>query len=186
MHFEGKPCIKCGSTLRYVSKGNHCVACGKRAGALWQQNNRDRKSATNRALLKANPGRREAQTARDRASGKGVERVLKWAKANPERVKAIKAKARSGGKGAAETRFRDAKKLEATPPWVNKAELTGFYAMSDRVSKCLGIRHHVDHIHPLQGKSFRGLHVPWNLRVIPATTNLRKSNKLQFPYEVLE
>jgi hypothetical protein len=40
-----------------------------------------------------------------------------------------------------------------------------------------GVNHEVDHVHALRGENFSGLHVPWNLRVIPSSANARKSNK---------
>lgn len=76
---------------------------------------------------------------------------------------------------------RRAAKLNATPGWLTQADLKMIkteYSLAAWCSEVMGTEYHVDHIIPLLGKTVCGLHVPWNLQVIPANDNLRKSNKL--------
>jgi molecular chaperone DnaK (HSP70) len=76
---------------------------------------------------------------------------------------------------------RRAKKLNACPTWLSETDLAkikSIYKNCKNISKKTGTIHHVDHIVPLQGENVCGLHVPWNLRVIPASVNCSKSNKL--------
>lgn len=76
---------------------------------------------------------------------------------------------------------RRAKQKEAMPSWLNEEQLKQIqeiYKERDLIVLKTGIPHHVDHIVPLKGESVSGLHVPWNLRVIPAKDNMVKSNKL--------
>ena len=107
----------------------------------------------------------------------------KWAEENKER-KAQLDKAwrqRNIGKTNAYSATRHAAKMQATPSWLNAIEQAQIQEMYDvALAKTMqtGIKHHVDHIHPLQGDDFNGLHVPWNLRVITAAENLSKGNKL--------
>lgn len=66
---------------------------------------------------------------------------------------------------------------QATPTWVDPAELGKFRQEARRLTKETGIPHHVDHIWPIIHEDFCGLNVPWNLRVIPAKKNMSKHNK---------
>ena len=77
---------------------------------------------------------------------------------------------------------RKARKLQATPEWLTasqEAEIIQLYKKAKELENITGNKYHVDHIVPLQGKNVCGLHVPWNLQIIPAEENLRKSNKMQ-------
>lgn len=75
---------------------------------------------------------------------------------------------------------RKAAKLQRTPPWLSEddcAKIKDFYWLAKDLTAVTGESYHVDHIVPLQGKSVCGLHVPWNLQVLPADINLSKGNK---------
>lgn len=67
----------------------------------------------------------------------------------------------------------------ARPKWVRHSEIAPFYAEAHRLEKETGERHHVDHVIPLSHPLVCGLHVPANLRVVPAEMNMRKGNRLE-------
>lgn len=66
----------------------------------------------------------------------------------------------------------------ACPVWVNRNAIAVIYGKCVRKTQLTGINHNMDHIVPLNGKTVCGLHVPWNLQVIPADENRAKGNQL--------
>lgn len=66
----------------------------------------------------------------------------------------------------------------ATPKGADLKKIADIYEERKIISKETGISHHVDHIIPLKGKTVCGLHVEYNLQIIPAEQNLRKSIKI--------
>ena len=125
------------------------------------------------------------------------ERARAWHLANPEKVseKNVKYKSKNKqkvteynrqwwfenkDKRAAYEGKRRAMQLQRTPSWDPDAHLiVAKYQLAAMLSQAAGIPHHVDHIIPLQGRKVSGLHVFSNLRVIPGSDNVKKSNKFQ-------
>lgn len=70
----------------------------------------------------------------------------------------------------ASSRRRQVGKLQRTPPWYDHTNTAAVYAK-------LTPGYHVDHIIPLQGELVSGLHWHYNLQILTAEENLKKSNK---------
>ena len=125
------------------------------------------------------------------------DRARQWALDNPERKNEIRTKWReenreqhNAGNREWNSKNKDVKaalsgkrrsaKLNRTPKWLTADDIEhmqALYSVAAMFQRESGIVYHVDHIIPLQGKFVSGLHVPDNLRVIPAVDNLKKSNK---------
>ncbi len=74
---------------------------------------------------------------------------------------------------------RRAANLTATPSWVDEEEINKVNLKHDDawwITQLTGVEHHVDHVHPLRGKNFSGLHTSWNLQVMVGAENLKKRN----------
>ncbi len=107
-----------------------------------------------------------------------------YRKDNPEKIKAIATRSRNTEYGMAAHSARcaayRASKLNATPVWLTEEQeddIKSMYLLAKKFEKLCNIKYHVDHIVPLQGENVCGLHVPWNLQLLPASVNISKSNK---------
>ena len=61
---------------------------------------------------------------------------------------------------------------------LNELVLQEAYTVAKERTETTGVKHHVDHIIPLQGLNACGFHCWNNVQVIPWMDNLQKSNKL--------
>lgn len=101
--------------------------------------------------------------------------AIKRAK-NREKISASSAKyARANlDKRRAYTAKRHAARLRALPPWRGEWDVT---KANEAIYEGAPQGMHVDHIVPLQGDAVCGLHVPWNLQILPPAENIRKGNR---------
>ena len=111
------------------------------------------------------------------------ERTKRWNRDNPDKKKVLGAAdyAKNTELYLERACRRHLRSKHATPPWLSteqRQQISDLYKTSRQLFKETGIKYHVDHIIPLQGKDVCGLHVPWNLQLLPASENLLKSNKI--------
>lgn len=68
---------------------------------------------------------------------------------------------------------------QGTPSWLTEThhrQIEYIYAQARDCRFVTGEPYEVDHIVPIRGEHICGLHVPWNLQVLPADLNRAKSN----------
>lgn len=166
-YYTGEPCVNGHVDVRFTSSAT-CKTCAnirKRAAKRkWYETatEDDRKERWQKE--KIYPKKPMTQEQRDRAAQKAKE----WSTANPHKATAAKA-------------LYKKKVKQATPSWLTDKhhnEIAEKYRARIILSEQSETPHEVDHIIPLRGKTVCGLHVPWNLAVIPAQVNRVKSNKL--------
>ena len=121
-------------------------------------------------------------TRRAKEKALGLYRSVEWAKANRDKANELQRRWRNRNpdKANAHDAARRAARINATPQWLSadqRQQIVAFYAEARRLTLTTGVRWVVDHIVALRGRGVRGLHVPWNLRVITEAENLRKGNK---------
>jgi hypothetical protein len=147
---ERKPLADFHRSKRHGGLSPRCKPCGIAYAKNWYVENKDRKRAYD-AL------RRLEKRHLYRAASK------RWRDSN-------------AGLKNADTQTRRAVLRGAMPRWANKFFISEIYDLAALRTKLTGFRWVVDHVIPLRGRNVCGLHVETNLRVIPETANLAKSN----------
>jgi len=119
---------------------------------------------------------------------KSINRVKKWDEQNKKRrLKACANRRRAKYKENSEYRAKvmseaasyRSRKIDAEPSWLSpedKARTDNIYKTAAKISERTNKPHDVDHVVPLRGENVCGLHVWWNLAIIPASMNRSKGN----------
>ena len=142
---------------RYNRPKKKCRACDAVTNKEYRSRNKSKILARNKTYMENNPEFKQAVYEKSLARDKLY---------RPQR--------------AAREAKRRCKKLNATPNWLTEShikQINDIYWHCADLKSVTGEQYHVDHIIPLQGKNVCGLHVPWNLQILPSDINIRKSNK---------
>lgn len=167
-YVTGKPCKRGHFAERFVSN-RQCRDCWVEDTRAWYKANKESVLKKQKIYAKENAEKRNDQRKNRYAQNSAYElrKNREWRKAN---------------KGLAtfhSVKYQTSKK-NRTPSWLTQKQVNSIateYELAAWCTKVTGIKYHVDHIVPLQGKTVSGLHVPWNLQVIPASDNHKKSNR---------
>lgn len=177
----------CGKCQRELDEGQFfpswlkqgsttCMTCAKQQSKQWE--------LANQGYRKTERYKENYRTWREANKPRMAALMRAWRTQNPERWKEITKQGRRKNidKILIRNRQREIREYTAMPAWADKKKIQSVYEEAKRLTRETGIRHEVDHIYPLRGKTSCGLHVEYNLQIITASANRRKFNKM--PEEV--
>jgi hypothetical protein len=151
-YFTGNPC-KHGHVAERYTGNKTCCECANATANATKSKNRQKYSDSSNDWRKNNLDKSTAYSRKYVTQNKGKRNL--W------------------------TSIYRQSKDDRMPEWldpIDLLEMESIYAYCSALRKC-GLDYHVDHIVPLRGTIVSGLHVPWNLQVIPGRENMSKGNK---------
>lgn len=185
MYISDKACRYGGhdkSFVRYISNDN-CVLCARRLAREAYYANANYREAVKQRSRVAYEVNRDDPEFKARIKQRSAAHYVKTIDTHKNRREESRRRsyATNWTYYCARAAARRSKARKATPGWLTteqRREIQAIYARAREITEATSIRHEVDHIIPLQGKTVCGLHVPWNLRVLPAAENTRKGSAI--------
>jgi hypothetical protein len=186
---EHRRCIDChqNKCLFEFARDKHrrdgvqsrCKACHAAKGRKWRAANPGKATSYVRRYMERHPEKAKEVRVHAEAKRKASGYFERWYRENLETKRAKNrqwSKLNPAANAALRARGRAALQ-QRTVGWADYEAIRRVYAEARRLTEETGIRHEVDHIIPLRGKCVSGLHVHYNLRVIPMTDNRKKHAK---------
>ena len=184
-----KTCNSCSKTsvdTSFPPRGNKCKTCVAIYMKAYREQNFDVIAGQKKQWAADNFEHKAKQDkfyAQQNSEKRTVARK-KWVAANPMQNQLSKKvwKLKNIGKVKAEWANRRKSIKLQTPAWLTEDDfwmIEQAYELAALRTKLFGFAWHVDHVLPLRGKRISGLHMPYNLQVIPAIDNLRKGNRME-------
>tara|TARA_R110000744_G_scaffold21626_14_gene55856 strand:- start:53 stop:694 length:642 start_codon:yes stop_codon:yes gene_type:complete len=162
-----KDCCKASTKLRRDTNTEYRERVYAQA-KVWAKENAEKVAARKKELYQENLEQNQAKAKEYYKANREyiLEYKSEWAKENRDKRNAIESR-------------RYAAKMKRTPTWLSEQQqqdIQAMYTLAKKLENLCGIQYDVDHIVPMQGKNVSGLHVPWNLQILPRVLNQKKGN----------